>query len=418
MNISLTQTENIHADVLLKISGSKSETNRLLILQAFYPDLSLKNASNSDDSVILRKAIDQLKKNKKTVIDVGHAGTAMRFLTAYCAIQEGLDVVLQGSERMNNRPIGALVEALQEMGATITYLNKEGFPPLHIQGSKINQNKVKISASQSSQFVTALLLIAPALPQGLQIELSDTITSESYLELSLNILQRLGIEVERNQNHIYVAPKSKLAPIPYTVESDWSSLSYYYSLLALLPNGKIRFKYYSAKSFQGDSVLKDIYLQFGVLTEFDSEQYQVTLTRVPTNYPDLIKLNLIRTPDIGQTIAVTCAGLGIPCVLEGLHTLKYKETDRLVALKTELEKLGVTSSVSDTTFTMQATNKLRADVAIATYQDHRMAMSFAPLAAKINLIVEDASVVSKSYPEFWNHFQALGVKCKFVSQKS
>src|SRR5690554_6484155 len=230
----------------------------------------------------------------------------MRFLTAYCAIQEGLDVVLQGSERMNNRPIGALVEALQEMGATITYLNKEGFPPLHIQGSKINQNKVKISASQSSQFVTALLLIAPALPQGLQIELSDTITSESYLELSLNILQRLGIEVERNQNHIYVAPKSKLAPIPYTVESDWSSLSYYYSLLALLPNGKIRFKYYSAKSFQGDSVLKDIYLQFGVLTEFDSEQYQVTLTRVPTNYPDLIKLNLIRTPDIGQTIAVTC----------------------------------------------------------------------------------------------------------------
>src|SRR5690625_1067016 len=213
MSISLTRTEDIHADVLLEISGSKSETNRLLILQAQYPDLSLKNASDSDDSIILRKAIAQLKNNKKTVIDVGHAGTAMRFLTAYCAIQEGLDVVLQGSERMNNRPIGALVEALQEMGATITYLNKEGFPPLHIQGSKINQNKVKISASQSSQFVTALLLIAPALPQGLQIELSDTITSESYLELSLNILQRLGIEVERNQNHIYVAPKSKLAPI-------------------------------------------------------------------------------------------------------------------------------------------------------------------------------------------------------------
>ncbi len=415
MKVSLVKSERILDNVTLEISGSKSETNRLLILQAQYSGISLINASDSDDSHILRKALQQLENSQKTEINIGHAGTAMRFLTAYCAVKDGLDVILKGSERMNNRPIGALVDALREMGVNITYLNKEGFPPLHIKGTKIIKNKISIFAQQSSQFITALLLIAPSLEKGLEIELINSAASESYIELSLSILRQLGIEVKRNKNQIVVSPKQKLSPTTYTIESDWSSLSYYYSLLALLPAGKISFKYYSEKSFQGDSVLKDIYSTLGVLTEFDVSRQLVTLTKVPVTLPETVRLDLIRTPDIAQTIAVTCFGLRIGCVLEGLHTLKFKETNRLFALKTELEKLGAKAIISDSIFKLEAAGEINSDIAIDTYQDHRMALAFAPLVAKTNLIINDANVVSKSYPNFWKHFQMLGISSDILA---
>jgi 3-phosphoshikimate 1-carboxyvinyltransferase len=385
----------------IQITGSKSETNRLLVLQQFYPNLTIENRSNSDDSVLMQKAL----KNKVSEINIGHAGTAMRFLTAYFSVKEGSEIVLTGSHRMKDRPIKILVEALTSLGANIQYLEKEGFPPLKISGKKLENNFVEIEGNVSSQYISALLLIAPTLQNGLKLKFKGEVTSVPYIKMTLQLLAELGIDYVWEDNLIIVQPKPVIDPKTVTVESDWSSASYYYSLCALSPNSKITLSFYKKDSLQGDSVLAIIYEKLGVSTEFIENA--IILKNKQNFHIKPLTLNLINAPDIAQTIAVTCFGLGIGCYLTGLHTLKIKETDRLVALKTELEKLGGEVMLTNETLHLQPSTKINENISIATYDDHRMAMAFAPLAVKVAIEIEDAGVVSKSYPTFWEDFAQI-----------
>lgn len=384
----------------INVSGSKSESNRLLILQSAYPNLVLKNLSNSDDTKYLAKALS----GKEALIDISHAGTAMRFLTAYLAVQEGEERVLTGSQRMQNRPIGILVDALRSLGADIAYVEKEGYPPLRIKGKQIVKNKVSIQGNVSSQYISALLLIAPTLSNGLNITLTGEITSVPYIEMTLAMLRDLGVVYKWDGTLIQIAPLAQVADRVVTVESDWSSASYFYSLVALSDHGKISLSSYKKDSLQGDSSLAAIYQHFGVNTHF--EDNRITLTKEDKALRPLT-LDLRDSPDLAQTIAVTCFGLGIACDLTGLHTLKIKETDRLVALQQELEKLGAHIRVTDNSLHLQASARIHQDVLIKTYDDHRMAMAFAPLALKVPLQIEDAEVVSKSYTDFWTDFESV-----------
>lgn len=411
MNRYLPQSELISGQHL-NVSGSKSETNRLLLLQALFPEITLTNISNSDDSDAMTAAL----KSTNELVDVQHAGTAMRFLTAYFASAEGREVLLTGSQRMKERPIGILVDALRQLGADIAFVEKEGFPPLRIRGKKLTHNKVALKADVSSQFISALLLIAPRLENGLELSLKGNITSAPYINMTLALLDEIGIVTKFAGNTIRVAARSQpaeardhnKAAIHFTVESDWSSSSYYYSLIALSPMGSnVTLASYKKDSLQGDSALADIYTAFGVQTHFDSGTIRLQKTDLPTQSPLHFQLN--ETPDIAQTIAVTCFGLGMGCHLTGLATLKIKETDRLQALRDELSRLGAMVFITDDTLRLEPSLHINPDVSIQTYNDHRMAMAFAPLALKTSLLIEDAQVVSKSYPGFWEDLKKLGL---------
>jgi 3-phosphoshikimate 1-carboxyvinyltransferase len=389
------------------------------LLQALYPNLTLENTSNSDDSEVMVNALNsQFTINNSQLIDVHHAGTAMRFLTAFFAIQEGKEVVLTGSTRMKERPIKILVEALCQLGAEITYQEKEGFPPLKIIGKKLLQNKVSLPANVSSQYISALLLIAPKLENGIELTLEGEITSIPYIKMTLALLNKVGMKTSFEKNVLKVNSQFTIHNSQLTIESDWSSASYYYSIIALSEIGtQITLSSYKQNSLQGDAALVEIYKDFGVETNFNSNN-SITITKLatynlqattynlqPTTY------NLNNSPDIAQTIAVTCFGLGIGCHLTGLHTLKIKETDRLEALKVELSKLGATISVTNDSLTLKnfpPNFVIKSNQVIATYQDHRMAMAFAPLALKTSIIIEDAEVVSKSYPTFWEDLKSIG----------
>ena len=393
----------------LQISGSKSETNRLLVLQALYPNLVLENTSNSDDSEVMLNALQnfQLPTSNFQLVDVHHAGTAMRFLTAYFAIQEGKEVVLTGSARMKERPIKILVDALNQLGAEITYEEQEGFPPLRIKGKKLSKSKVTLQANLSSQYISALLLIAPKLENGLELTLEGEITSVSYIKMTLALLNEIGVETSFVENKIIVKPQSAIQNLKFTIESDWSSASYWYSIVAFSDLGfQVTLSSYKENSLQGDSALVEIYKNFGVETIFNDKN--ITLHKVENLKPATLNLELNTCPDIAQTIAVTCFGLGISCQLTGLQTLKIKETDRLEALKTELTKLGATISVTNNSLTLEQSENIKPNIRISTYQDHRMAMAFAPLAVKVPIIIEDAEVVSKSYPAFWEDVKQIG----------
>ena len=403
----------------IEITGSKSETNRLLLLQALYPNITLENTSNSDDSVVMSSALS----TNNQVIDIHHAGTAMRFLTAYFASQENRIVILTGSSRMKERPIKILVEALQQLGAKIDYLENEGFPPIKITGQKLTNNKVSLPANVSSQYISALLLIAPKLQNGLELTLIGEITSVPYIKMTLNLLQEIGVETSFIGNVIVVKTKNQdLKPKTLTVESDWSSASYFFSILALSEVGsQITLSSYKQNSLQGDSALVEIYKKLGIETHFDGNK--MTLVKQTNFKPDssdreqakqTLNLDLNNTPDIAQTIVVTCFGLRIGCHLTGLHTLKIKETDRLEALKTELSKLGASISVTDKSLTLEPSTNIISNQTIATYNDHRMAMAFAPLGLKTNINIENAEVVSKSYPDFWNDLKKLGFEISEV----
>lgn len=385
----------------IQITGSKSETNRLLILQQFYPNLTIENISNSDDSELMQKAL----KSNSSEINIGHAGTAMRFLTAYFSVKEGSEIVLTGSHRMKDRPIKILVEALTSLGANIHYLEKEGFPPLKISGKKLTKDFIEIEGNVSSQYISALLLIAPTLQNGLKLKFKGEVTSVPYIKMTLALLAELGIDYVWEGNLIAVQPKPTIEAKAVTVESDWSSASYFYSLCALSPNSEITLASYKKNSLQGDSALAVIYENLGVSTEFN-ENVIILKNKQTLNLKPLT-LNLINAPDIAQTIAVTCFGLGIECYLTGLHTLKIKETDRLVALKTEIEKLGGEVIITNETLHLKVSTNINENISIATYDDHRMAMAFAPLAVKVAIEIEDAGVVSKSYPAFWEDFNQI-----------
>ena len=405
MTITLLKSKLSNKQSKIQITGSKSESNRLLLIQAIYSQLKLENISNSDDSNLMTAA---LRSNSK-IIDIHHAGTAMRFLTAFFSIQEGNEVVLTGSKRMKERPIKILVEALHDLGANITYLENEGYPPIKIKGNKLIKNKVSLKANVSSQYISALLLIASKLKNGMELTLEGTITSIPYIKMTLSLLNEIGIETAFHNNVISVKPiTSKIKPVTLTVESDWSSASYYFSIIALANlDTEIILTSYKANSLQGDSVLVDIYKQFGVETTFSNNS--IILKKVSTvNQTILMAFDLTNSPDIAQTIAVTCFALGVACNLTGLHTLKIKETDRLVALKTEIEKLGGKVVITDKSLHLSNSNTINEGVSIATYNDHRMAMAFAPLALKVPIKIEDATVVSKSYPTFWDDLQSIG----------
>jgi len=386
----------------LKITGSKSETNRLLLLKALYPSLQILNGSNSDDS----KAMNHALSTDSNLIDIHHAGTAMRFLTAFFATQSEREVLLTGSSRMQERPIGVLVDALKKLGADIVYENQEGFPPLRIKGKTLTGGKVTLPANISSQYISALLLISPQLQDGLILTLEDEITSLPYLKMTLSLLERIGIDSHFESDKIRIKPQKQIEPQIQTVESDWSSASYHYSCVALCEEGKIVLNSYRNDSLQGDAVLIDIYKKLGVKTNFKPNQ--IILEKVKDfQLPNSIELNLVEAPDIAQTIAVSCFGLGVGCDLLGLHTLKIKETDRLIALENELVKLGAQIRVTDDSLHLSQSQNFKANQTIATYNDHRMAMAFAPLALKIPLQIADADVVTKSYPDFWNDLQEI-----------
>ncbi len=406
MNLHIHKSSILNHPSEITITGSKSETNRLLLLQALFPQIEINNLSDSDDSQVMQEAL----KTNSEVIDIHHAGTAMRFLTAYFAIQEHGEVILTGSSRMKQRPIEVLVNALNSLGANITYLETKGCPPLKIQGCNLTKDKVTLKANVSSQYISALLLIAPKLKNGLELTLEGNITSVPYINMTLALLNEIGVKTSFIDNKIKVLPMLEIPTlgVRWLVESDWSSASYWYSIVALSEIGtKITLSSYKKNSLQADAVLVDIYKNFGVETQFERNSIILTKTenkRLQHTY------NLKDSPDIAQTIAVTCFGLGLGCHLTGLHTLKIKETDRLEALNTELTKLGAEVSVTNESLTLESSEKINDNISIKTYQDHRMAMAFAPLALKRDLIIEDAMVVSKSYPSFWEDLKSVGFK--------
>jgi 3-phosphoshikimate 1-carboxyvinyltransferase len=398
---------------LINITGSKSETNRLLLLQALFPNIALENTSNSDDSEVMQKALvtnSQQPTPNTQLVDIHHAGTAMRFLTAFFAVNEGREVVLTGSQRMTERPIKVLVEALQQLGAQISYESEAGYPPIRILGQKITKNKVSISANVSSQYISALLLIAPKLENGIELTLVGEITSIPYIQMTLALLNEIGVETSFEGNKITVQPlTNNLKPQILTVESDWSSASYFFSIVALAETQThITLSSYKINSLQGDSALVEIYDKMGVETRF--EENKMILVKKANFKLETLNLDLNNTPDIAQTIVITCLGLGIGCHLTGLHTLKIKETDRLEALRIELTKLGANISVTNDSLTLIASKEINPNVKIATYNDHRMAMAFTPLALKVPIIIENAEVVSKSYPDFWKDMAHLGIQ--------
>lgn len=408
MDVSI-QKSKLQNRQKVQITGSKSESNRLLLLQALYPQISIENVSNSDDSLLMQKAL----RSSDDLIDISHAGTAMRFLTAYFSIQKGREVVITGSHRMKERPIRILVDALRTLGADICYLEDDGFPPLKIIGREFTKSKVTLDANVSSQYISALLLIASKLENGLELSLIGKITSVPYIKMTLSLLHAIGIETRFDNNIISVKPKtSNINPQTLTVESDWSSASYFYSLIALSDVGtEITIASYKSESLQGDSVLSEIYKDFGVVTTFLDEA--LLLQKISNVNPvSTMHLDLSNAPDIAQTIAVTAFGLGLECEMIGLHTLKIKETDRLVALKTELEKLGGEVLITENSLHLKASSTIKNDIAISTYDDHRMAMAFAPLGLKVPITIKNAEVVSKSYPQFWEDLEAIGFKMK------
>ena len=388
----------------ITITGSKSESNRLLLLQALFPELNISNVSNSDDSEVMRAALSSSSKT----IDIHHAGTAMRFLTAYFATKENSNIILTGSQRMKERPIAVLVDALNSLGADIRYLENEGCPPLSIKGKAIHNREVSLKANVSSQYISALLLIAPRLKHGLKLNLIGDITSRPYIEMTLSLLKRIGVHSAFIGNSITIEPKAdQLRTNALIVESDWSSASYFYSIVALSPIGtEISLSSYFEDSLQGDSVLSELYTKFGVKTTYNNSV--IILEKVSLEVNQDLEFHLNNAPDIAQTIAVTCLGLGVNCYIDGLHTLKIKETDRLVALKNEIEKFGAQVDISNESLHMKAITKLESGISVSTYNDHRMAMAFAPLALKTHLFIEDHMVVSKSYPDFWNDLGSIG----------
>lgn len=391
------------------ISGSKSESNRLLILKHLFENIEIDNISDSDDTVVLEKGL--LSNSGK--VNIHHAGTAMRFLTAYFSIQENKSYVISGSDRMHDRPIKILVDALNDLGADVKYIDKTGYPPLKINGKKLNVFNVSLDAKISSQYITALILIAPSLEKGLIINLIGEITSKPYIDMSLALLNRIGVETSFINNRIEIKPVGNLNISKHYVESDWSSLSYFFSVVALSKSSEINIGTYFKNSIQGDKKLVEIYDKLGVKTIFKNNKVILKKTR-NFKLPKKLELKLNDTPDLAQTIAVTCFGLGLPCDLYGLHTLKIKETDRLLALKVELEKLGATVIITKDSLHLKKSIIIKKDIIINTYDDHRMAMAFATLGIVKPIIINNPKVISKSFPSFWSVLEKLNFKLSEV----
>ena len=391
---------------VLEIGGSKSESNRLLMLRKYLSDFKITNLSKSDDTKTL---IDALINTNK-IIDVHHAGTAMRFLLSYYASKPNSEVTLTGSARMKSRPIFILVNALRDLGANIEYKEKEGYPPIKITGKKIISNQVSLPGNVSSQYISSLMMLGVKLDNGIKLNLEGSITSKPYILMTKKLIEKIGYNVIINNDQIEVLGNNKSLDKIVEVESDWSSASYFYSIVAFSKDAKITLKTFKKNSIQGDSIISEIYQKLGVETRYVKD-YIIISKNKTANLPKRLKLNLSDSPDLAQTIAVTCLGLGIECELSGLHTLKIKETDRIEALKKEFIKLGVGNiKTSDNTIYFKGDQQLNNNIKIETYQDHRMALSFAALAVIIDISIESPNVVSKSFPNYWKNLKTLGFK--------
>lgn len=415
--LTLIAPQNLY-DSTIKLSGSKSIHNRLLILnEVLHLKLQFENDSNSEDTKLLKKAIQKITTSNNAIIDVGHAGTDMRFLTAFLSIRKG-EWLLTGSDRMKQRPIGELVKVLTKMGADINYIEKENYPPLKIKGNLLSGKSVEIDGSISSQFISALLLISPVLKNGLELIITNKPVSWPYVKMSIDLLTKAGIKVVTENNTIKISAISenfisKIYNSNFFIESDWSSASYWYSLVALSQNLEICLTGLKNNSNQADSILPEIYSQFGVSTQFKNDCIIIKkngLCRFEFEY------NFGDCPDIAQTVAVTCFGLGIKASLNGLSTLKHKESDRVYATKTELEKFGALIETTDNSLILNnstVNNNIETlktkTFTVSTHNDHRVAMSFAPLAILCKeLCIQNPEVVSKSYPLFWEDLKSVG----------
>ncbi len=387
----------------VSISGSKSESNRLILLRAYTSYFKIFNLSDSDDTQLMLSAIESDKKE----INIGHAGTAMRFLTSYYSSISKNSKILTGSNRMKQRPISILVDALKHLGCDIEYVEKSGFPPLKINGKNILRNSITLPADVSSQYISSLMMLGVSLENGLKIKLSSEITSLPYILMTKKIIDRIGGITKIDDGEITIESFIEKAIPEQFVESDWSSASYFFSIAALSKSVKLTLSTFFKDSLQGDSKLVDIYKIFGIETKFEEDH--IILTKNKIDLPKSINLNLKDSPDLAQTIIVTCLGLGVDCTLDGLHTLKIKETDRLIALKNEIEKFNVDKvEITEDSITLENNSNLKHEVVIDTYNDHRMAMSFAPLSLLVPIKINNPEVVTKSYVNFWNDLESLG----------
>lgn len=408
MNYRIFPPEEL-LDVEIKLPLSKSISNRALIVNALAAGSKpLADVAVCDDTAVLQKALA----SDSDEINIGAAGTAMRFLTAYLAVAEGRETVLDGSERMRCRPIAPLVDALRSLGAEIEYLGQTGFPPLRIKGKKLNGGSVSIDSGVSSQYISALMMIAPTMTGGLSINLTGEAISLPYIHLTVSIMEQFGAKAAFEGNVITIGAGQYSAPDNFSVEADWSAASYWYEIQALTC-GWTALDGLVENSAQGDCKIAEMFRQLGVESSFESNPVRAHLEATPELTPRF-EADLTDNPDVAQTIAVTCAMLGVPFRLSGLRSLRIKETDRIAALGAELLKVGI----------LLATEQLEGDEIISwdgvrrpltaipsfdTYDDHRMAMALAPVAVFIpGIIVRNAEVVSKSYPEFWNHLRAGG----------
>lgn len=404
--IQLRKGPDAIKNITIQLSASKSESNRALIIQALSKQpIQLHNVSDARDTQTMMRLLSSADKEW----DVLDAGTTMRFLTAYLAVT-GENQTITGTERMQQRPIKVLVEALRELGAEIDYLNKEGYPPLRI--SKIGKQKethLRVQGNISSQYISALLMIAPALPKGLQIELVGEVFSRPYIEMTLGLMKEFGVTHEWKENVISIEAQP-YSSNEYTIESDWSGASYWLSMAALSNGNTIRLKGLREKSYQGDIRIREIMHGMGLITRFEGEE--LVIEKNTTISP--LAIDFRSCPDLAQTVMVAATGLKSPLQMTGLESLRIKETDRIAAMQTELAKFGVRLTEETPGFwEMERSEKLpEGPVTIETYEDHRMAMAFAPLAQLVPLEIEDPDVVKKSYPGFWEDCKLYGLEVK------
>jgi len=391
-------------NLLINLPASKSISNRALILNALaYSPFDIQNLSDCDDTRVTVKALD----SNDCTFDIGAAGTAMRFLTAFLSKTVG-EWVITGSERMKNRPIKLLVDALTSLGARIEYVGKEGFPPLRIFGSALMGGEISLNGGVSSQYISALMMIAPYMQNGLKIKLEGNVISTPYIHMTMSMMKEYGVDVTFKNNDIDVRPQLYKA-VQYKVESDWSAASYWYEILSIAGKGQLFLQGLNANSSQGDSKVAELFEQLGVVTDYQSEGVLLTSS---DNYVSKFEYDFVDQPDLAQTFAVTCCLKSIPFNFNGVQSLKIKETNRIAALINELAKLGyVLFEPAEGELAWAGEHcELAEKISIATYEDHRMAMAFAPATLKMPITIEEPEVVSKSYPNFWKDFDKLSTK--------
>ena len=391
-------------NAVITLPSSKSICNRALIMHALSGSKeSIGNLSDCDDTRVMLRALHEMPR----VINIQAAGTAMRFLTAFLSVTNG-EHTLTGTDRMKQRPIRILVDALRQLGADITYTENEGFPPLHIKGCKLQKSEVSLPGNVSSQYISALLLIGPMLEQGLRLTLTGDIVSRPYINLTLQLMKEFGAIADWNSDNRLEVDPHPYHSIPYAVESDWSAASYWYEIAALSEHATIELPILHANSFQGDAKVAELFAGLGVQTRFEGDS--VKLERVERKL-ERMNYDFVDQPDLAQTFVVTCAMLNLPFRFSGLQSLKIKETDRMAALIRELRKLGYVLKETDGSILSWDGKRCEADIhpVIDTYEDHRMAMAFAPAILRVKgLRINNPQVVSKSYPHFWENLKDAG----------